>query len=204
VASFADVAFVQHAQSTTNWVFRSTDTRAGAFLVGAALAVWWTSRPQLPAWWRLTLPARVGQRRSRGLGWLGVRPPSLIPDLQLGLDHRVSGRAGAHGRAGQQTRPAGRQPTLPGRVMGYLGRRSYALYMWHYVWLTWLRNLGRPGIVLALAASLASAELSWRLVEAPALRLKRRFTPRQPETAAAVASATHPPARPATGTAASE
>ena len=62
-------------------------------------------------------------------------------------------------------------------MLTYLGRRSYALYLWHYVWLTWFRSLGRPGIVYALALSLVSAELSWRLVEARALRWRDRRAP---------------------------
>ena len=64
---------------------------------------------------------------------------------------------------------------LSGRVITYLGRRSYALYLWHYVWLTWLRSLGWSGVLLALALSLASAELSWRLVESRFLARKRRM-----------------------------
>jgi peptidoglycan/LPS O-acetylase OafA/YrhL len=64
---------------------------------------------------------------------------------------------------------------LSGRVITYLGRRSYALYLWHYVWLTWLRSLGWTGVLLALALSLASAELSWRLVESRFLARKRRM-----------------------------
>ena len=59
---------------------------------------------------------------------------------------------------------------LSGTVVTYLGRRSYALYLWHYVWLTWLRSLGWSGILLALGLTLASAELSWRLVEGPVPR----------------------------------
>ncbi len=47
----------------------------------------------------------------------------------------------------------------------YVGRRSYGLYLWHYVWLTWLAGMGLLGVPLALGASFAIAELSWRLVE---------------------------------------
>jgi peptidoglycan/LPS O-acetylase OafA/YrhL len=73
-------------------------------------------------------------------------------------------------------RPARRRfSVLGGAVMGYVGRRSYALYLWHYPWLTWLRSSGLPGVAGALAGTLASAELSWRLVEAPMLGRRRRF-----------------------------
>ena len=68
-------------------------------------------------------------------------------------------------------------------VVTFVGRRSYGLYLWHYVWLTWLARIGLLGVPLALAATFASAEVSWRLVERPALVRKHRFTstpPRQP------------------------
>jgi peptidoglycan/LPS O-acetylase OafA/YrhL len=58
-----------------------------------------------------------------------------------------------------------------------VGRRSYGLYLWHYVWLTWLAGLGLLGVVLALGASFTTAEISWHLVERPALSLKHRFSP---------------------------
>jgi peptidoglycan/LPS O-acetylase OafA/YrhL len=37
--------------------------------------------------------------------------------------------------------------------------------------------MGLPGVPLALAATFATAEASWRLVERPALARKRRFSP---------------------------
>jgi peptidoglycan/LPS O-acetylase OafA/YrhL len=180
VASFADVALIQHAHSTTSWVFRSTDTRSGAFLAGAALAVWWTSHPetlqplrrvsQPLAWMALAVLTWAGwvfahpaSFLSYNAAWIGVSLGS--PALTLALVAREPGTV---------------RLRLPSQVMSYLGRRSYALYLWHYVWLTWLRDLGLPGIALALAASLASAELSWRLVESPALRHRHRFE-RAPE-----------------------
>ena len=60
----------------------------------------------------------------------------------------------------------------------WLGRRSYAFYLWHgpVLWM-----LARPNqspwlhFVITFAVTAAIAELSWRLVEAPALRLKTRF-----------------------------
>jgi peptidoglycan/LPS O-acetylase OafA/YrhL len=56
----------------------------------------------------------------------------------------------------------------------YVGTRSYALYLWHYVWLTWFRSFGVAGTLMALATSFACAELSWRLVETRAGALSRR------------------------------
>ncbi len=51
------------------------------------------------------------------------------------------------------------------RVLGYLGSRSYGLYLWHYVWLTWLAGFGLLGIASAVLASLVCAEASWQCIE---------------------------------------
>lgn len=61
-----------------------------------------------------------------------------------------------------------------------VGRVSYGLYLWHAFILTVLLQhtlgLGRwPRVGFGLALSAAATLLSWRLVEQPALRLKRRF-----------------------------
>jgi peptidoglycan/LPS O-acetylase OafA/YrhL len=91
---------------------------------------------------------------------------------------------------------------LTNRAIVYVGKRSYALYLWHYAIGYWLRDLDTvPQILLSFAVSFLAAELSHRLVEAPALRLKGRFgseseTPaakRQPTTRAPT-----PEPRPAT------
>jgi peptidoglycan/LPS O-acetylase OafA/YrhL len=65
---------------------------------------------------------------------------------------------------------------LGSRPMVYVGRRSYALYLWHFPISYWLRDVDAvPQIVLATLLSLLAAELSYRLVEAPALRRKQRL-----------------------------
>ncbi len=173
LASFVDVAVRGHGLTLA--VDMGTDTRAGAFLVGAALSISWSRRA---GWLRVTEVAG------------GISKVASLLVLAWGswvFDHRVSspvftltwvavsvaagllvisylgdGPPRAHGFVGSP-------------VATYVGRRSYGLYLWHYVWLTWLAGLGLPGIPLALAASFASAEVSWHLVERPALARKRRF-----------------------------
>jgi peptidoglycan/LPS O-acetylase OafA/YrhL len=67
---------------------------------------------------------------------------------------------------------------LTNKAIVYVGKRSYALYLWHYAIGYWLRDLDIvPQILLSFAASFLAAELSHRLVEAPALRLKEHFGP---------------------------
>jgi peptidoglycan/LPS O-acetylase OafA/YrhL len=79
-------------------------------------------------------------------------------------------------------------------VLVYIGKRSYALYIWHLAIGSWLRSLDdAPQVVLAFALSFLAAELSYRLVEAPALRLKSRLGKPQPEaTRAAIAPIPEP------------
>ncbi len=175
-ASFIDVAWIQHAHSSTPWVFYSTDTRSGAFLVGAAVALLWTRRDTVAVWWcRVCTPvalAAVGMMVWSGwvfdhhvspavydLSWIGVSVSAPVMVVALIDRHR------------------GRPSWLSSPTMTYVGRRSYGLYLWHYVWLTWVHDLGFSGVAIALAATFCCAELSWRVVESPFLRLKSRYTP---------------------------
>ena len=174
-ASFADVVWVHHAHATTPWVFYSTDTRSGVFLIGGALGLLWSGRSGVARLWR-RLCTPVVMASVCVMAWSGWV-----------FDHRVSGAVyGAAWIAVSLAAPlmvmalvdrGGARPgLLSGSVATYLGRRSYALYLWHYVWLTWLRGLGLVGVAVALVATLVCAEISWRLIEAPALRLKARFS----------------------------
>ncbi|MBM6405972.1 acyltransferase [Phycicoccus sp. CSK15P-2] len=62
----------------------------------------------------------------------------------------------------------------------YLGTRSYALYLYNSAAILVLRDLmpARAAAVVGVAAALVLAELSWRLVERPALRAKRHVEAR--------------------------
>jgi peptidoglycan/LPS O-acetylase OafA/YrhL len=75
------------------------------------------------------------------------------------------------------------------RVMNWIGERSYGVYVLHMLVLAEVHKLvfrtssGWGGWVLVTGAtvslSLVAAALSWRFVEAPALRLRGRFMPRR-------------------------
>ncbi len=175
-ASFADVVVLQHAHSTTAWVFYSTDTRSGAFLVGGGVGLLWSERNALATWWRqICTPllwvglavlawcawvfAHQVSAATYACAWILISVFAPVTVVAL-VDRRRSGTS-----------------WLASPLLTYLGRRSYALYLWHYVWLTWLHRLGLTGVVLALLATLACAEISWRLVESPCLRLKSRIVP---------------------------
>jgi peptidoglycan/LPS O-acetylase OafA/YrhL len=81
-------------------------------------------------------------------------------------------------------------------VLVWLGQRSYAVYLWHYLFATWLNPLSPwVSIPVGVALSLLAAHLSWRFVEAPALRYSKRFRPGPPPAAAHEQSSAPQPAR---------
>lgn len=184
VASFVDVALRSHSGLSLR-IDMGADTRGGAFLVGGALAVAWSRRAR----WLRTLEDR----------WSTVVVTAALLVLVWGswvFDQRVSVplftatwvavsvAAGLLVIAFLGDRPRPRNGIVDSPVATYVGRRSYGLYLWHYVWLTWLAGLGLVGVPLALLATFGAAEISWRLVERPALSLKRRFASVTPASAA--------------------
>ncbi len=65
----------------------------------------------------------------------------------------------------------------------FLGRISYALYLWHRPMLVWfsrghvMQQVGtQPGTILALLCTIAVATGSYYVVERPFLRLKWRLS----------------------------
>jgi peptidoglycan/LPS O-acetylase OafA/YrhL len=76
---------------------------------------------------------------------------------------------------------------LANPVIAYIGRRSYAIYLWHFP--IGIALMGYDAGVQLLAGcslTLVAAELSYRLVERPALNLKERFSARRaPQSAPA-------------------
>ncbi len=178
-ASFIDVVWVHHAHATTAWIFYSTDTRSGAFLAGAALGLVWSRHPVIGTWWRRGCTPTV--ITSVGLlvfaGWVFDHPSSA---LVYGMAWIGASIAAPLMVVALIDRPRDKASWLASPVVTYVGRRSYALYLWHYVWLTWLRSLGFSGVLLALLATFICAELSWRIIESPFLSLKHRFISDKP------------------------
>jgi len=175
VASFLDIALHSHGGLSLR-VDMGADTRAGAFLVGGALAVSWSRRAR----WVQVFEGRWSPIVVAGslitLGWgAWVFDQNVSAPLFTVTWIAVSVAAGLLVVAFLGDRPRSRNSIVDSPVATYVGRRSYGLYLWHYVWLTWLASLGLPGIPLALLATFAAAEASWRLVERPALSFKRRF-----------------------------
>ena len=160
-----------------NWfrVYAGTDTRAAAILLGGALAVWW-SEGRLDWLRRRALGAMVGAAAVIGLVWTLVAFSTDHASTTDSLAWVVATLAAAALVVSTVVRQRGiTDHVLSHPVLVHLGSRSYALYLWHYVWLTWFAGLGLLGIGASLLASLVCAEASWRLVEQRALR--RRVAP---------------------------
>lgn len=133
-------------------VYYSTDTVAFALLAGCALA----ARRWSPRFPMVALAALVGVAV--------LVPAKTAPYLWVETAAVVAAVAAVAG--------AERIPGLDASWLRWFGRRSYALYLWHPLTLA-LTGSALAGIALALVV----AEASWRLVEAPAQRL-RTWRPR--------------------------
>lgn len=159
--------------ASSNWIYMGTDTRAASLLLGCVLAVWWVEGRT--AWIGRTAPGFAVTAAAVGALLWCLRgyhsPPSSTRHLVAWVLATMAGGAAVVAIAEWSRGWLARLLAVP--VVVYVGTRSYALYLWHYVWLTWFRSLGSTGTLLALAASLASAEVSWRLIESRALARSR-------------------------------
>lgn len=144
------------------WVYNATDTNAAALLAGCWLAVarpgrWRFSSWSVPALLVLMLLPVFGEQSS-AFAWGGFVALALgVVATQYAL-----------------TRPA----WLESRALVWLGKVSYGLYLWHYVFL----RIDMP-VWAALPLAVAVAAVSWYLLEKPLQRWSARFGKRKTETA---------------------
>jgi peptidoglycan/LPS O-acetylase OafA/YrhL len=174
IGASAFVPFLVYAHgSHQNWIYFATLPRLQELLAGALLSELWAmgviSRIPAPvlhagalvgAAGMVYLVFGVGNQTLKYLGALTVVAACgflLIPYLVDGRCHGWLKRA------------------LGSPAAVWLGKRSYAMYLWHWPLAEWTNLLphiwGEP---LGLACSLVAAEASWRLVEVPAQRLGGR------------------------------
>jgi peptidoglycan/LPS O-acetylase OafA/YrhL len=174
-ASAALPFFLYDGGAGKNRIYFGTDTRAVGLLLGAAAALIWHRRrsrglaaklPGVRAWAGVAFVAGVAAYLSNmpakfvvAPALLGLAVAQVVPYL---IDHPTS----IMGRA------------LSFRSLTWVGKRSYALYLWHYLWATWTHPLPLSyGMPLGVSGALLCTFLSWRYVEAPALRYATRFKP---------------------------
>ncbi len=192
VAEMIYRAVMAHLGFSQDRIYYGTDTRSDGLLIGCALAFWLASRR----------PSRLNQvagRLFKGATWLGA---SVLVGLFM-FGHKADAWADVSAAvlasavvvAGVVLAdgPAPLKRFLCSRYAVRIGRRSYGLYLWHCVVLAVAEVLGSlsagsfradPGerrmvfaalLGAAIAASFVAAELSYRFVELPVLRAKRRF-----------------------------
>jgi peptidoglycan/LPS O-acetylase OafA/YrhL len=180
-----------HLGYSPDRIYYGTDTHSDGLLMGCALAFWLASQPTAP---RRQAPGgrRAGLWLAAGvlavLFLIGRRAnaPIEVPAVVFATTAVVIGVV--LGRT-----PPGLDRVLLSRWAIHIGRRSYGLYLWHVVLIASAEALIAPitGIFpaaaepkiafatvvgVAAAASFVVADLSYRFVELPALRLKRRFS----------------------------
>ena len=172
-------------------IYFGTDTRAVGMLMGAVAAFAWhrrrssgtgspaaTARAHLGFGLVLVFVLAVGNSPLKflaGPAIMAIAAMQIVPYL---VDRPGSRLARLHAAP----------------VLVWLGQRSYAVYLWHYLFATWLNPLSPwVSIPVGVVLSLGAAQLSWHFVEAPALRYSTRFRPGP----SVVARSPAPAARPA-------
>ena len=165
-----------HGGAGAERIYDGTDTRAAALLLGCAGAMAWTR-----GWFDRLSGSTVGAALAGAAALLvGAGFCMHNGDSELAW---ISGWTMASVGSGLlvtavvTARRGVVRAVLSVPVLVYVGQRSYALYLWHYAFATWFNNLDVLGYGLTVAASFAVAEVSWRLIESPALALKALLEP---------------------------
>jgi peptidoglycan/LPS O-acetylase OafA/YrhL len=150
-------------------IYYGSDTQAASLLIGAVLAIVAHQglRSRTLPWWAPLTLCGFAFAHSMWTGWLVV--PTVVPFAATALIWSACTHAG---------------PVLGNALLRWVGRRSYAVYLWHYPLILVVRNIAGPSLswgCLSVALAFACAEASWRLVESPVLRQNRPGTTRVPD-----------------------
>ncbi|MGI8809699.1 MAG: acyltransferase family protein [Acidimicrobiales bacterium] len=174
-ASAALMALLYEPGTDPSRVYYGTDTRAGAILLGAALACVWkpsalTRRPPLAG--RVVLGI-AGAGALGGLAWcvtnLHQFHDSLYRGGFLGVAALAAVLVGVIAHPGTPVIGA----VLGSRPLVWLGRRSYGVYLFYWPVIMLTRAYydvplaGNALLALRVAITLSLAALSYRFVEAP-------------------------------------
>ncbi len=185
----ADTGWLLGDQSARQVLYFASWTRVPALLGGASVAAVvttgrrpgprasaWLGRAALAAWGLFAVLWVMANDTMIDSISLALPLAAVLGTLVLAQTVLVPSRDPARG--------FGRRPLV------WLGRRSYALYLWNWPW-TVVATHQLPGLspwaqgAIAVGLTLVSAELSWRLVER---RFQRSSTAPVPEAAPPVSS----------------
>jgi peptidoglycan/LPS O-acetylase OafA/YrhL len=179
IASAVLMALLHQPYRDPSRVYYGTDTRAGALLLGAALAcatVRWQLIEDLHRGGRRTLDV-IGAIGLVALAWAVTAVDEFDPKLYQGGFLAVAAASAAVVAAAARPGSPGPFATVLGsRPLVWLGRRSYAVYLWFWPVLMLTRPhsdvplSGPPLLALRIALTVALAAVSYRLVERPAHR----------------------------------
>jgi peptidoglycan/LPS O-acetylase OafA/YrhL len=171
-------------------LYYATDTNCDGLLIGCAMAFWLAHRPAKPR------PADLASKATAwiaaavlaGMYLVGRRSEAPFETSAAVLVSGVIVAMVVTGRA-----PDGMRRLLSARAIVRVGRRSYGLYLYHYLILAIITVLSAPypdfslsgslplraayfaATVVGVGVSYLLAEVSYSRMELPALRLKRRF-----------------------------
>jgi peptidoglycan/LPS O-acetylase OafA/YrhL len=160
-------------------VHAGLDTQVGPLVAGALLAILAERLPPLvlPRWVVAISVASLFAWAATPSDYIAFRwVPTVVPLLTVAVIWAACSRPGGF---------------LAWPTLRYVGRRSYALYLWHtpMLWLVALAvGKGFPQASCAVVLSFAFAELSWRLVERPFQASTRRRAKGAPSIAPGMVS----------------
>lgn len=168
----------------THRLYFATDARSGALVLGAAAAYAWSRGRLRFLGTRLgaatALPLSALALVAAGLGFNGqLHEWSWAGGVTLAA---VAGAVTVVSLAGRRDNWTSRWLSHPAAV--WVGRRSYAAYLWGYVFNTWFRDLGPATTPVVVGATVLAAALSYRFVERPALGAGAGPAPRLSTSAA--------------------
>ena len=163
LASFIAALYLWHGGAGADHVYFGTDARAQAPLIGAAAGLAWASG------WFHAVPHSVRRALAIvGSGALLIMVFHFWGDVIKFKFGFAIGSVASIAVITYLLDGAGRVVTtaLSARPLVWLGRRSYAIFLWNFPISCWTHRLPEAiGVPLGLAATALVAELSWRLVE---------------------------------------
>ena len=155
-------------------IYKATDTRADSIMYGTAFAVLMS---------RFPAAAEIFHRRATLIVGVVLMLVSLLyrdENFRESYRYSLQGIALACMFSYLVLNDTFASRLLSAKVMNYLGKISYSLYLYHWlvfgIITVWIPMLSLPvRIIIMIVASLVLADLSYRLIERPCLNYGRRY-----------------------------
>jgi peptidoglycan/LPS O-acetylase OafA/YrhL len=155
-------------------IYTGSDTRAYQLLAGCFLSmlVHWN---HVPAWFNEERRTRLAPVFALGLCVMFLRAQNAFPVMYLG--GYVLATICAAVMILHVTLDRSRLSDLfENRILVWLGKRSYGLYVWHFPLYFLISRLNKPWLApIAVGLAVVATWISYRFIESPFLRIKARF-----------------------------